>query len=257
MSALEPPLQLPYAIADDRPVSRGRPTLRSLPARPVGALAAAALIIVIALVAAWPALGATQVPGRGPALRPAAPRAAVHHAHRTHSHRAGRTAAGASCPGAGAAASPGTLAAMRTAVLCLVNHQRTSRGLPALREDPRLDRSAQIWSGEMVASGQFTHGADFAARITDTGFDWSQAGENIATGFPTPAAVVAGWMASPGHCRNILDPNFSAIGIGEVGAPVSGFASGPATWTQDFALPMGANAPSRNAGPQNGCPYGS
>jgi uncharacterized protein YkwD len=243
-------------------VSRGRPPLRSLPARPAGALAAAALIIVLALVAAWPALGATQAPGRPPALRPAAPRpasphASAHHAHRTRPLRARRAAPGASCPGAGTAARPGTLTAMRTALLCLVNQQRTSRGLPALREDPRLDRSAQIWSGEMVASGQFTHGADFAARITDTGFDWSQAGENIATGFPTPAAVVAGWMASPGHCRNILDPNFSAIGIGEVAAPVSGFASGPATWTQDFALPMGANAPSRDAGPRNGCPYGS
>ncbi len=179
----------------------------------------------------------------------------MHHARRHHARRAHRTSAAPACAGAGAAASAGTLSAMRAAVLCLVNHERTSRGLPGLREDARLDRSAQTWSGQMVASSQFTHGADFAARITDAGLDWSQAGENIATGFPTPAAVVAGWMASPGHCRNILDPSFSAIGIGEVPAPVSGFASGPATWTQDFALPMGARVPSRNTGPQSGCPY--
>ena len=107
----------------------------------------------------------------------------------------------------------------------------------------------------MVASGQFTHGQNFAGRITAAGFHWSWAGENIATGYPSPAAVMAGWMASPGHCRNILSPSFSAIGIGMVPRPVGGFASGPATWTQDFALPVSKAAPSHRVGPQNGCPY--
>jgi uncharacterized protein YkwD len=144
---------------------------------------------------------------------------------------------------------------MRAAVLCLVNRERRTRGLPALREDRRLDRSAQGWTAHMVTARQFTHGANFAARITATGFVWSAAGENIATGYPTPRAVVAGWMASAGHCRNILSPIFSAIGIGVMARPVAGHASGPATWTQDFALPMGKHAPSRRTGPQNGCPY--
>lgn len=161
----------------------------------------------------------------------------------------------APCRGASARATSHNLRAMRAAVLCLVNRQRTSRGLPALHEDRRLDRSAQRWTAHMVASGQFTHGANFAGRITAVGFHWSWAGENIATGYPTPSAVVAGWMASTGHCRNILSPAFSAIGIGLVAKPVGGYASGPATWTQDFALPMGKAAPSHNAGPQSGCPY--
>ncbi len=144
---------------------------------------------------------------------------------------------------------------MRAAVLCLVNQQRTTRGLPALVQDGRLERSAQGWAATMIATGQFTHGVNFAARISAAGFDWSFAGENIATGYPTPAAVVLGWMASTGHCRNILEPGFSAIGIGVVARPVGGYASGPATWTEDFALPMGKAAPSGNTGPQNGCPY--
>ena len=56
-------------------------------------------------------------------------------------------------------------------------------------------------------------------------------------------------------CRNILDPLYSDIGIGSVDAPVSGFASGPATWTQDFALPMGSSPPSSDQRPADGCPY--
>ncbi len=172
-------------------------------------------------------------------------------ARSTHHHRR----AVAACASARTPATTTTIAAMRAAVLCLVNAQRASRGLPALREDSRLDRSAQLWSRSMVARGVFSHGSDFAARITAAGFDWSAAGENIATGYPTPAAVVAGWMASPGHCRNILAPDFSAIGIGVVAKPVRGFASGPATWTQDFGLPMGPPAPSHNSGPAAGCPY--
>ena len=161
---------------------------------------------------------------------------------------------GAVCAHASARATSHNLTAMRTAVLCLVNRQRRSRGLPALREDRRLDRSAQGWTAHMVATRQFTHGHDFAGRVSAVGLRWSAAGENIATGYPTPAAVLTGWMASTGHCRNILSPEFSAIGIGMVARPVGGVASGPATWTQDFGLRMGRSAPSRRRGPMNGCP---
>ena len=169
---------------------------------------------------------------------------------------AGAGAAGShTCANAHVAATASNLKRMRAAVLCLVNHQRTSRGLPALREDTRLDRAAQGWSSHMVATHQFTHGHNFAGRISAQGYNWSAAGENIATGYPDPSSVVAGWMASAGHCRNILDPSFRAIGIGMVARPVTGYASGPATWTQDFGLAMGVKPPSHKYGPRNGCPY--
>jgi uncharacterized protein YkwD len=159
------------------------------------------------------------------------------------------------CANANTAATAHNLATMRAAVLCLVNRQRTSRGLPPLRENARLDRSAQGWTQRMVTFDEFTHGADFAARITAVGYDWSYAGENIATGYPTPRSVMNGWMASQGHCQNILDPGFSAIGIGVVPRAVRGWASGPATWTEDFGLPMGYPNPSNNHRPADGCPY--
>jgi uncharacterized protein YkwD len=139
-------------------------------------------------------------------------------------------------------------------VVCLINKERTARHLPALRENGLLDRSAQGWTDQMVATGDFTHGADFAARISAAGFHWRAAGENIATGFETPRAVVNGWMASTGHCENILNPTYSSVGTGVVGRVVS-FGGVGATWTQDFALGMGRRAPSHNTGPASGCPY--
>jgi uncharacterized protein YkwD len=146
---------------------------------------------------------------------------------------------------------------MRAAVVCLVDQQRARHGLPALAASGQLDRSAQAWTNTMVLTGEFTHGPGnaFAGRISATGYNWQTAGENIATGFPTPRSVVAAWMASTDHCRNILDPAFKDVGTGERGAAVGSVASGPATWTQDFGLQMGHSAPSHNQGPMNGCPY--
>lgn len=148
------------------------------------------------------------------------------------------------------AASP---AALRRAVVCLVNAQRTERHLPRLHANKRLNRSAQRWTNEMVSHGLFSHGTNFAARIDAVGFSWSTAGENIAAGYPTPAAVVRGWMGSTGHCQNILAPNFLDVGTGVMNAGIAG--TGPGTWTQDFALPLFGHARSHNWGPAAGCPY--
>jgi uncharacterized protein YkwD len=144
---------------------------------------------------------------------------------------------------------------LRAAVLCLINQQRAAHHLPALHPSGRLERSAQSWTTAMVRTGAFSHGSDFSARISAAGFAWSQAGENIATGFPTPRSVVRGWMGSTGHCRNILSPSYRYVGTGVSARPVSGFASGSATWTQDFALPINEPPPSNNWGPADGCPY--
>jgi uncharacterized protein YkwD len=159
------------------------------------------------------------------------------------------------CANANRRATASNAAAMRTAVLCLVNRQRTSRHLPPLHSSARLNHSAQGWTRHMVAVGVFSHGANFAGRISAAGYHWSVAGENIATGYATPRAVVTGWMHSRGHCHNILDPRFRDLGVGVVARPVRPYGSGGATWTQDFALALGARAPSGNFRPAAGCPY--
>jgi uncharacterized protein YkwD len=146
-------------------------------------------------------------------------------------------------------------AQLRSAVDCLVNHERAEHGLPGLAANGRLDRSAQGWTNEMVSHRDFTHGADFASRISAVGFDWSTVGENIAAGYQTPASVVRAWMQSTGHCQNILSPVYRMVGTGvSTGAP-GGNENG--TWTQDFGLWMGQHAGSGNYGPAEGCPYSS
>jgi uncharacterized protein YkwD len=143
---------------------------------------------------------------------------------------------------------------LRRAVVCLINDQRTERGLPRLKVNARLNRSAQDWTNVMVDDGTFTHGTDFAGRISAVGYDWSTAGENIATGFATPASVVNAWMGDVGHCRNVLTPTFAAVGTGVSRLGVRGYGN-LGTWTQDFGLWMGRRPPSGNWGPADGCPY--
>ena len=186
----------------------------------------------ITLLAALAALGAVAAPAAS-------------------AHRRQHPASG--CVGANVRISAAPRAELKAAVVCQVNVQRGQHGLPALSESARLDRSAQGWTNVMVHVHSFTHGADFAARISAVGFRWSNAGENIAAGFRTPASVVRAWMASPGHCRNILSPVFRDVGTGVSMGGAGG--SRPGTWTQDFGLPAGAHRPSANTGPANGCPY--
>jgi uncharacterized protein YkwD len=144
---------------------------------------------------------------------------------------------------------------VQRAVVCLLNRQRRAHGLPALHQSGELDRSAQGWTNAMVFAAGFTHGSDFAARISAVGFRWSSVGENIATGYATPAAVVRAWMASTGHCQNILNPTFRDVGAGFDDRRILGFRSLPGTWTTDFGLPIGQGAASGNWGPARGCPY--
>jgi uncharacterized protein YkwD len=144
---------------------------------------------------------------------------------------------------------------LRRAVVCLVNQERARRHLPGLVDNGRLDRSAQGWTNEMVTHRDFTHGADFASRISAVGFNWSNVAENIAAGYHTPAQVVRAWMQSTGHCQNILSPVYRMVGTGVSPGGTSAQANG--TWTQDFGLWMGQHAASADYGPAEGCPYSS
>ena len=106
----------------------------------------------------------------------------------------------------------------------------------------------------MVRHADFSHGTAFMDRITAAGFHWSNVGENIATGYETPSAVVAAWMASQGHCANILNPVYREVGTGVALAPVRGAANIDGTWTQDFGLVMGQHPASADFRPGRGLP---
>jgi uncharacterized protein YkwD len=146
-------------------------------------------------------------------------------------------------------------AAIERATICLLNHERTERGLPRLRSSRLLIHSAQHWTNVMVRDRAFTHGADFSARITAVGFNWSRAGENIADGYRTAAGAVRAWMRSVGHCQNILTPVFRDVGAGFDRGSAMGGNLPRGTWTLDFALGMHQRAFSENWKPAEGCPY--
>ena len=132
-------------------------------------------------------------------------------------------------------AAPLDQAAAAQRVLDLTNTERRNVGLGALRLSPQLNDAAQSYSQVLAGSDCFAHTCgpvpDFAVRFQNAGYvGWSAIAENIAAGYPTPEAVVAGWMGSAGHRQNILTPNFTEMGLG-----ISGGAGRYGTyWAQEF-----------------------
>lgn len=222
---------------------------------PAARHAIAALVALVACIVFVPVAGASPRHRTGARFVPA--RGSASARSRTPAATRVRRAAtrGRGCAGARTPIARASRAELQRAVVCLVDAQRRRRGLPGLRENARLNRSAQGWTNVMVTHRDFSHGADFAARISAVGFDWSNVGENIATGYRTAAAVVRAWMASKGHCQNILNPMYRYVGTGVANESISGYSTLAGTWTQDFGLLMGQHPASGKWGPAEGCPY--
>ncbi|MFD0394916.1 CAP domain-containing protein [Streptomyces nogalater] len=122
-------------------------------------------------------------------------------------------------------------AAVEAEVLKLVNDERAKAGLGALAANSALTGLAEAFSDDMAARGFFAHTDpdgrtpwDRAARAGVAGLG----GENIGRGQADPAAVLAAWMADPGHRASILNPAFTTVGAGVHLGP-----GGP-WWTLEF-----------------------
>lgn len=107
---------------------------------------------------------------------------------------------------------------------------------PPLAWDNALGAAAQAHSRDMAARRHLAHqgsdGSDVAARTTRAGYSWRLIGENIAAGQPSASEAVAGWIDSPGHCANLMNPGFTDMGAGYAisRARMPGFVY----WTQVF-----------------------
>ncbi|MEB3885987.1 CAP domain-containing protein [Lyngbya sp. CCY1209] len=103
-------------------------------------------------------------------------------------------------------------------VIELTNNFRAQNGLSPLEFDPQLATAAQTHTENMAFQDFFSHtgadGSDVGDRVTNTGYNYSTVGENIGAGYQTPEAVVQGWIESPGHRANLLNPDFQEIGVG-------------------------------------------
>ena len=115
--------------------------------------------------------------------------------------------------------------------------------LLALERNVVLDRAARAQSAGMALSRYFDHQSSLdsshpADRVSASDYPWHMVGENIAAGQPTPAVVVDAWLRSPGHCKNIINPDYTQIGLSFVQRPSSSSeAQARNFWTQVFARP--------------------
>lgn len=116
-------------------------------------------------------------------------------------------------------------------VVELVNQERTKAGLNAVTLDQNIASAALVRAKEIETSFSHTrpNGSKFSTALTEQGVTFKGAGENIAWGQKSPEAVMQAWMNSEGHRANILNKNFTKIGVGYYQN-----ASGRNFWTQLF-----------------------
>jgi uncharacterized protein YkwD len=109
----------------------------------------------------------------------------------------------------------------------------------ALAWNDKLHGAAARHSADMAGKNFFSHtgsdGSSAGTRITQAGYAWSAWGENIAAGQSTVQQVVDGWMASPGHCANLMKPSFRHVGVACVSNSASTYRR---YWTLDLAKPL-------------------
>lgn len=111
-----------------------------------------------------------------------------------------------------------TLAISGQTIASLTNNARSSNGLSSLAWNARLANSAWLKAQDMCVKGYWAHTAPDGASgwtfMSQSGYAYVAAGENLARGFSDDSATVAGWMASTGHRANVLNPAYADIGVG-------------------------------------------
>jgi uncharacterized protein YkwD len=125
-----------------------------------------------------------------------------------------------------------------TEVLRLVNVERGKAGCKAVTSDSTLVKVARAHSRDMAEKDYFSHdgkdGRDPFKRMSDGGYRYSYAAENIAAGQGAAASVMKSWMNSSGHKANILNCKLTELGVGMWKDSGSTYGT---YWTQDFGTP--------------------
>ena len=121
-------------------------------------------------------------------------------------------------------------------ILNLVNAERQKVGVAPLTLNEDLNRSATVKSKDMANQNYFSHTSPTYGGLTQLlnaqGIRYSYAGENIAMGQRSPEEVMNAWMNSSGHRANILNSNFTQLGVG-----YATNGNGTPYWTQHFTRP--------------------
>lgn len=121
-------------------------------------------------------------------------------------------------------------------VLEITNAKRADAGCKPLKLNAKLNKAAQGHSEDMAAKDYFSHdsqdGRSPFDRMSDAGYNFGAAAENIAMGQQTPADVMDSWMNSAGHKANILNCTYTEMGLGYA------TGNGSPYWTQVFGKPL-------------------
>ena len=157
----------------------------------------------------------------------------------------------AAAPAAAAAtAAPAELPAATQALLDEINRRRatgaTCGGVhkapaPPMRWSTLLEHAADAHVRDMAPrnGGSISHtgsnGSTVGTRADAAGYRWSTVGENVAAGRATALATVAQWMASPGHCSNIMNPAFTEVAVAGLHLPGTIYNH---YWVMVLARPM-------------------
>lgn len=136
-------------------------------------------------------------------------------------------------------------------LLSSTNTQRSANGVGTLTLNSKLNSAAQAKANDMMVNDYWAHTSPSGLTpwywITQAGYSYQSAGENLAYGFATSADTVTGWMNSPSHRANLLNGSFKEVGFGIVNAP-NYQSSGPQTivvamYAEPYVAPAPAPAP--------------
>ena len=112
-------------------------------------------------------------------------------------------------------------------------------GAPPVRWNDTLARAAHLHSFKMASENFFDHrwpdSTHVGIRVQDMGYNWRFVGENIYAGIETVSEAVYGWLDSEGHCKTIMNPDYTEIGAACVENRASQYVQ---YWTQVFASPF-------------------
>mmetsp|Transcript_61661 Transcript_61661/g.170553 ORF Transcript_61661/g.170553 Transcript_61661/m.170553 type:complete len:740 (-) Transcript_61661:213-2432(-) len=136
-------------------------------------------------------------------------------------------------------------------LLLFTNEERRRQGLSELRYNKELEKAAQRHAGDMAKNNYFSHdglnGSDLKDRVATTEYRYTNVGENLFWRTPDndPSYAVQGWMESQSHRKNMLDPQFTEIGLGYAVDPTNA----KHYYVQVFGRPL--ETPNVRASPQD------
>lgn len=117
-------------------------------------------------------------------------------------------------------ASTRAAASITDSIFALTNRERVRADLTPLRKSAELTRAAQIQAEQMASAGKLAHDLpgtrypSLSSRLRLVGYTATSSGENVAEGYTSGAALLAGWMTSTAHRANILSARFTETGVG-------------------------------------------